>query len=442
MAHRIAIIGGGSTVFIPQFLKLFMATPTFAGSTIVLMDIDAQRLELMDSVARKLVAEKEASLRIQSTLDRRGALKEADFVIMVAPIGGFEMREVDLEIPARYGIYTLGGETVGPAGMMRAFRHIPVMVEICHELEEISPKAWLLSYCNPTTPLLMAMERVSDLKKACLCTCSAILQRPHRLGELAGVTAEDLSWPPLVGGLNHCAMILELHLKDGRDALPLISERIDDVIAKEFLDRYDILPYCTGHWAEFYLRHSRLDEAYQGRIQGLRMNYGWKVRDMSEDRTRAKDWEQAAKTWLEGRGGQENLLESVLPPSEGIQVVDIIEAILENKNEVHAAIVPNRGGISNLPHDAVVEISCLVSNNSIRPIQVGSLPSPIAINLRRYIDFYEIVVEAGMTGDRKLALEALLIDPRTSAVLTLTETEKLLSDLMEAEAAFLPQFDQ
>jgi alpha-galactosidase len=103
-------------------------------------------------------------------------------------------------------------------------------------------------------------------------------------------------------------------------------------------------------------------------------------------------------------------------------------------------IVTNRGAIPNLPYDTAVEISAVVGANGIRPICVGPLPEPVAANLRRHVDYYELIVEAGLTGDRKIALDALLLDPLTSGALTLGETEALLDEMMEAEAEFLPQF--
>jgi len=453
LSHKIAVVGGGSTVFSPQLIRLLVASSPLQGSTIVLMDIDAQRVELMRAVAQRSVAQVGADLLFESTTDRREALAGADFVIVVAPVGGYTMRELDLEIPAQYGIFTMGGETVGPAAMMRAFRHIPVLVDICHELEELSPDAWLFSYTNPTAPVLMAMERESPIKKACLCTCSAVARDPHYLAHKIGVAPGDLAMPPLVGGLNHCAAFLKLHLKDGRDVLPIALQNLDHPLEREMLERYNVLPYCTGHWVEFFTRYSRLAEPYEGRLQGLRMMHGHSVRDMSDDRERARVWEQDvqrllaggdqerdARRVLEGSDRQAELLEKVLVFGEGVEVVGVIEALVENRNEIHAVIVPNHEAIPNLPCDVGVEISAVVGGNGIHPIHVGPLPEPVAAVLRQHVDYYELIVQAGLTGNRKLALDALLLDPLTSATLTLPETERLLDEMMEAEAAFLPQF--
>ena len=450
MSYKIVVVGGGSSVFGPQLIRLLIDSEPLRGSTVVLMDIDAQRVELMTAVAHMAVAQAGVDLTFESTVDRREALTGADFVIVVAPIGGIAARELDLEIPARHGIFTAGGETVGPAVMMRGFRHIPVLVDICHELEELSPDAWLFSYTNPTTPVIMAMERESDIKKVCLCTCSAMLRKADYWAKKSGIDAHDLVVPVLVGGLNHCAAILSFRLKDGRDAFPIVLQQLEDPLEREMLERHHVLPYCTGHWVEFYPRYMRLAEPYQGRIQGLAIANGYRVRDMLDDAERARVWEQDVRDLLErgerdegaleGSERQAELLQKVLIYGEGVEVVSIMEALVENRNEIHAVIVPNHGAIPNLPSDAAVEISAVVGGNGIHPLCMDPLPEPIAANMRGHIDFYKLIAEAGLTGSRKLALDALLIDPLTSAVLTLPETEKLLDEMMQAQAEFLPQF--
>ena len=368
------------------------------------------RLELMEAVGRKLVAQSGADLQIESTTDRRQALSGADFVIVSIAVGGADMYECDLEIPARYGIFTYGGETVGPGGLLEACRHIPVLANICHELEEVSPDAWLFNYTNPATCVMMAMERESAIKKVSLCTCSSVARRPEQLARETGLPAEDLVMPALVGGLNHCAAILELRLKDGRDAFPIALPRIKKPLVKYMLERYNVLPYCGGHWTEFYPGHSRLDEPYEGRVQGLKLMYGRRVRDMAQHRRRAREWERAAKRWLEVGEGEDEVFQSQLTAGEGIEVVGVMEAVIENRNQIHAMIVPNRGAIANLPLNAVVEVSAVVGGYGIHPIHVGPLPEAIAANLRQHIDVFELVVEAALTGDRKIALDALLLD--------------------------------
>jgi alpha-galactosidase len=438
--HRITIIGGGSTTFVPPLIDLLIQSKTLGESTVVLMDMNVQRLEMMHAVCSKRVSEVGSDLTIDSTTDRRSALKGADFVLTSIVSGGFDVYEHDLEIPARYGIFTFGGETVGPGGLLHACRHIPILVDICRDIEEFAPDAWLFNYTNPDTCILMALERLSPVKVISLCTCSSVPRRADQLAREIGLTPGDLVMPALAGGLNHCAAILKLNLKDGRDAFPLALKHIKKPIKKFFLERYNLIPYAAGHWTEFFPEHSRLAEPYKGHVQGLKLKYGRKVRDMSVHRKRVGDWENAARLYLDGRGEAASVFHSRLTSREGIEVVHVIESLIENKNEIHAVVTRNRGAIPNLPFDAVVEVSSVVSGYGINPVHVGPLPEPIAVNLRQHIDVFDIVVEAALTGDRKLALDALLLDRQTSAVLTPSETGNMLDEMLEAEAEYLPQF--
>jgi alpha-galactosidase/6-phospho-beta-glucosidase family protein len=161
---------------------------------------------------------------------------------------------------------------------------------------------------------------------------------------------------------------------------------------------------------------------------------------MEPFRKRVHKWEQDARRWLETGEGEAAVLGSRLTATEEIEVVDVIEALIENRNEVHVVVTTNRGAIPNLPYDAVVEVSSMVGGYGINPVHVGPVPEPIAANLRQHVDVFELVVEAALTGDRKIALDALLLDVQTSAVLTPGETERMLQELLEAEAEFLPQF--
>jgi len=437
---RITIIGGGSTTFVPEFVFFLTQSKSLQGSTVVLMDLDHNRLELMTSVCRKFVDEAVSSIKIESTTDRRTALTGADFVMVSIASGGFAMYECDLEIPARYGIFNQGGETVGPGGLLHACRHIPILAEICREIEELAPEAWLFNYTNPDTCVLMALERLSQVKKLSLCTCSAIPRHADKLSGETGIPPEELMAPALAGGLNHCPAVLDLRLKDGRDAFPMALERIIKPFVKEMLQRYNVLIYCAGHWTEFFTGHTRLAEPYQGRVQGLEMMYGRHVRDLAEESVRVRAWERAAKGWLDTDEGKDQVFQTALTYGERIEVIDVIEALVENKNEVHAIVTRNRGAIPNLPFDAVVEVSSVVGGYGVHPITVGPLPDPIAAKLRLYVDVFNLVVDTALTGSRKSALDALALDPQTSAVLTPYETEKMLDEMIKAEADFLPQF--
>jgi len=403
-----------------------------------LMDIDSHRLKVMSTLSERLVEKERANLKIESTTDQRESLVDADFVITAISVGGFDAWEKDIEIPAKYGVYMPIADSVGPGGMMRAFRHIPVLVSVCRNLEDVSPDAWVFNYSNPATANTMAMNRQSKIRTVGLCTCSSIPRNAKYLSNLIGVRSEDLLLPAPAAGLNHCAAILDLRFKDGKDAFSLLKERVKNPIEKWGLENYGILPYCWSHWTEFFPSLCRLEDEYAGRLQGLNMKYGIRVHSMEHERARAKKWEMIAEEMSNRKRAEVSL--GSLPEAEAVEVVEIIEAILENRNEVHVVNVLNDGAIGNLPDNAIVEVSCVVGGYGIQPIHVGKLPDPIACILSNHVTVQELTVDAALTGDRNMAYKTLLQDPQVSSRLTMEKTEKMLDDLLNAHAQYLPSF--
>jgi len=434
---KITIIGGGSSTFTPQLMRLFVESNVLRGSTITLMDIDAHRLEVMETLSRKIVKTRNAALQVEGTTNQRESLIDADFVVTAISVGGTYAWEKDIEIPARYGVYMPIADSIGPGGIMRAFRHVPVLVGVGKDLEEVSPDAWVFNYTNPVTANTMAMNRHTKVRTVGLCTCSSIPRNNKQLSEMLGVSG-DPSLPAPAAGLNHCAAILELRFRDGRDALALTKGKIMNPILKWGLENYGILPYCWSHWLEFFPSLCQLDEEYRGRLQGLRMKYGIRAHDMEHEAARAKKWELLVEEMAREEGKELSL--EVLPKGEGIQVVEIIEGILENRNEVHVVNVRNRGAVRNLPRDAIVEVSCVVGRYGIQPIQVGPLPESLAATLNSHIAAQELTVEAALSGDRHTAYRAFLQDPQISSKLTPEQTEKLLDEMLNAHSGLLGGF--
>jgi alpha-galactosidase len=486
MDKKITIIGGGSSTFVPHLLRLFLQSAALKGSTITLMDVDSRRLEVMDTLARRLVEKEGADLTVRSSTEQRASLAGADFVIVAIAVGGLAAWEADVEIAGRYGIFSEIHDSIGPGGMMRAFRHVPVLASICEDLQEVSPHAFVFNYTNPATANALAMRTVPSISSVSLCSCVAAPCNPQWLGAWAGVPSEEIAMPPLVAGINHCTGIVALRLMDGRDAVEMIRRRslhdvagsiqetyrhadaamiqrmqetygvtaeelfamfLDSIGLREpvvpwIMDTFGVVPYCWTHWVEFFPQLLRLAEPYTGRAQGLRMKYGRRVVDTRERQERARKWQDLAERWSSPEHVDEVAL-AALPGGEedqGIEVVDIIEDILGNRNAVHIVNTTNYGAIDNLPADAVVEVNALVGAYGIRPLHVGPLPEALAAHLRRHIATQQLTVQAALGGDRRTALQAFLLDPATSARLEPADTARLLDDMLQANARYLPRF--
>jgi alpha-galactosidase len=347
--------------------------------------------------------------------------------------------EQDIEIPARYGVYMTIGDSIGPGGIMRALRHIPVLASVADDLAEVAPDAWLLNYTNPVSSILTALRmHRPEVKSLGLCSCPSITRNAHYLARWAGVEPGELVLPAPAAGINHCAFMLDVRLAGGRSALPLILERAESPVIHWALSTYGVLPYCWSHVTEFFPAMSQLAEPYRGRLQGLEMLYGLHVHDMQHERARVAKWEQLVSDWGTGRGEPVSL--NVLPSAEAIEVVSIIEALLTNQRELFGVNLPNHGAIENLPDNAIVEVTSLVDGYGVRPVHVGGLPEPLAGLLRSHIVAQQLTAEAGLYGDEDAARQAFIHDPQAQARLNLDEIERLRHELFVAHRDCLPQF--
>src|SRR5512144_3159479 len=223
MSLKVTIIGGGSSSFVPVLLRRLIQSGPLGDSTVTLMDIDERRLQVMQELGDRLVAGEERALRGESTLDQRASLRGADFVIAAISVGGFDAWAQDMEIPGRYGIVMHVADSVGPGGIMRAFRNAPVLAEVARTVAEVAPDAHVFNYTNPAPTEALAMRAAApSVKTYALCSCTGHPSSAEWLAEQAGVEPAEIAMPPVVAGLNHCASVTELRLRDGRDAMPLV----------------------------------------------------------------------------------------------------------------------------------------------------------------------------------------------------------------------------
>lgn len=487
MSKKITVIGGGSTMFVPGLLRMIMRSETLKGSTVCLMDVDERRAEVMANLGRQLVDSEGLDLKIESTTEQRASLVNADFVIVAISVGGMNAWENDIEIPGRYGIFTEVHDSIGPGGIMRAFRHVPILASICQDLAEVSPTAWVFNYTNPAGANTLAMKTVPSVNSVSLCSCTGLPMNVLWLSALTGVAPDEIAMPPVVGGINHCAGIVDLRAKDGSALIPRIRQRtgrdllasmetlmqhaagsamaqeaqsslganfeflarrlvqssgLEEAVVPWALDLFGVMPYCWTHWVEFFPQMLRLSEPYQGRAQGLAMQYGTHIFDMNDKRARVKKWQDLADRWSSPEYAAEVSL-AALPAGEedwGIEVVDVMEALISNRTAMHIVNTTNNGAIDNLPDDAIVEVSSVINSYGIRPVHVGSLPETLAAHFRLHLSVQRLTMEAALSGERKTALQALLLDPATAAVLEPPRIAAMLDELLVANARYLPRF--
>jgi len=425
---KIVLIGGGSYAWTPTIVRDIVSMQDLEGSTITLHDVDAKSLDVMLSLGRKMIESSGRGFGIEATTDRRQALRDAEFVILTISTGGLEAMRHDLEIPLRHGIYQSVGDTVGPGGISRGLRNIPVVVGMAKEMEELCADAWFINYSNPMSTICRAVTKVTRMKTIGLC---------HGLNEVIWMLKDifkvehDGELHVRAAGINHLPWIIGITVR-GEDGLRILREYVErngvsiSPVKMELFKAFGSLP-GTGdrHVAEFF-SHFLTKDADAGLKYGVRLT-------TIEDRlrSRARDVERVNKM-LSGEAAIE------IARSEE-SVSRIISAIVNGRREMDVLNLPNKGQVNNLPRDAIVETYGVVGPGGAEGNAVGDVPMAVQAILHKHIVEQELTVDAALNGDRALALQALLLDPLVRD-LDLDVAEEMLGEMLEANRRYLPQF--
>jgi len=422
---RIVLVGAGSSEF--GFNSILDASniEALSGCSLVLHDIDEERLGPMTALARRMVHQAGSGVQVEATADRGDALAGADFVVLSIAMDRMSRWRMDWEIPFRHGIRQVMGENGGPGGLFHTLRNVPPVLEICGDMEDLCPDALLLNYTNPVPRLCLAIERYTDV--TCVGLCHEVEHQMRRLSEVMGVPASLLDG--VSAGLNHFSWFTELWLTDGEDAYPLLDDGLGRV-------EPGFQPLCRAMYQRFGLYPST-DDNHLGEY----LAYAYEV---CPEESRGLRWiermeEAGAEKWLKVR----SLIEEwehldVRGRLSGERAMPIIAGIVSNSRHVELQVnTPNGGQVANLMEGAIVESPAVVDSSGVHPVQVGELPDGLAALSNIQILIQDLAVEAAVHGDRGLALQAVLADP---VVQDLDSARAAFEELMEAHADALPQF--
>jgi alpha-galactosidase len=452
---KITFIGAGSTVFAKNLMGDILSYPELADSTLMLMDIDEERLATSVQVGERLNQKLNANATIQSTTDRREALDGADYVICMIQVGGYRPGTViDFEIPKKYGLRQTIGDTLGIGGIMRGLRTIPVLMDIAHDMEELCPDALFINYVNPMAMNQWAINRGSKIKTVGLCHSV-----PHTAKELSkdiGVPYEDINY--LVGGINHVAFYLKFENRHtGENLYPYIQRVLDEGrVPDANRVRYEMfkrLGYfvteSSEHFSEYvpwFIKRDHpelldqfnipLDE-YPARCEA--QITAWNM-TQSIPTTNTAVAESAIRDALKDIKLMPKMVEQTVRSvinfdkfersvEYGSQIIYSMETGIPTKIYGN---VQNRDIITNLPADCTVEVPCLVDGNGIQPTRIGALPPQLAALMQTNINVQSLTVEAALTGNREHVYHAAMMDPHTAAELTLDDIWSMVDDLLEA----------
>ncbi|MGQ9779114.1 MAG: 6-phospho-beta-glucosidase [Bacillota bacterium] len=430
---KIAVIGGGST-YTPELIEGFLTRrEELPVGEIWLMDLPEaeEKLRIVGGLAERMAARYGRPFAIRRTTDRRAALDGADFVVTQMRVGQLEARIRDERIPLRHGV--IGQETTGPGGFANALRTIPVVLEICRDLAELAPGAWLINFANPSGLVTETVTRHTKIKIVGLCNVPLNMQAG--LAKAFGVDAAEiyiefvgcnhLVWANRVfcRGVDVTAQAIELTAEDQNLNMKNIPHH---AWSRDFLLSLGAIP--CGYHRYYYMTKEILTELLEAEAAG-RPTRGEVVREVEAELLRLyRDPGLDRKPEALAKRGGALYSEAA---------VRLISSLYHDRRDIQCVDTTNRGALLDLPPEAVVEVNCVITAQGPQPIAVGRLRPQLRGLLQQVKAYEELAVEAAVTGDRGLALQALAAHPLVPSV---SVARALLADLLAANRDFLPQF--
>jgi len=438
---KIAVVGGGSYQWVPKIILDVALNEDLRGSRLTLHDINPEALDDLFRWGNKAKEVAKSDLVLEKTERLDEALEGADFVVLSISTGGLESMAHDLEIPARHGVVQTVGDTVGPGGLFRALRNIPVVVDIARAMEEQCPDAIMLNLTNPMTTLTRAITRATSVR--CIGLCHELFSTLGMLSSMFDVPEEALS--VRVAGVNHFIWATDVSVH-GRDVTEEAFRRIADGEARdaalasagddpdpfintwgirsELCRLYGYLPAAGDrHICEFlsgYLQDERERERLDLRVTTI---------DVRRERLAAD--RRRIRRMISGE-------EPIRIERSREEISDIMAANWTGEGSVNIVNLPNTGQVRSLPYGAVVETYGVVNGMGASGVAFGDLPSPVAALVYPHVFNQETIVQAGLTGDKELAFRAFVNDPLVGGH---SQARDLFEEMFEAHSGYLPQFE-
>jgi 6-phospho-beta-glucosidase len=424
---KLAYIGGGSTRGPGTMASLLDQGTNFDGSEIVLIDLDPERLAIVQTISEKLVRHYDHDIAITTTTDRRTGLRDCDAVLTSFRPGGFEARYLDESIPLKHGV--IGQETQGPGGFFMALRSINVMREIIADIEAVCPEAWIFNYTNPINLVSQAITRYTDRNIVSLCEGPIVFSRS--LARAADLDPDRLD--STMVGLNHACWSTR-HLYDGKDVMPLIADALQRKSA-------------SGDATPHQLRMLRLATTMQSIPAEYFQYYYFRDEVLAElqakPTTRSQDiLAQVPDYWTHYREQAAADVPNLDPGRSrgGIHelelAIDVMDAMFNDRGEVLPVNVVNNGALPGFPGDLVVEVEGFVDRHGITALVSDPLPAGVRGLVQQLGEYQSLAADAAWNGTRRDAILALMSNP---LVQTLDKAEVIFDEMAAAHRDYLPE---
>lgn len=434
MAHKIAMIGAGSIVFCKTLMSDIMATPALAGSEFALMSRTEPKLRAMEAFGQRMLRDNGLPGSVWATLDRAEAIRDADFVVVMVQVGGVEAFGLDYKIPLKYGVDQCIADSLGPGGIFRGMRTIPLLVEIAKDMERLAkPGAILLQYANPMAANCLALGKASKVSFVGL--CHGVQTTLDLISRYCDVPKEEITYT--CGGINHMDWFLRLEHK-GEDLYPdlrAVFERPEfyknEKVRGEVFRHFGyFMTESTGHLSEYvpwFRKNSKAMELYCdepsfGGESGAYYSWCKAIADIYAEH----DPLETESTRVDHRSVE--------------YCSYIMEAVVTGKPFRFMGNVRNDGYITNLPRGCCVEVPTFADDTGLRPTVVGDLPPQCAALCMTNVNVQLLAAEAALNADPERLVQAVALDPLTSAVCTLGEIREMCTEMLEAQREWLPGF--
>lgn len=463
---KLTMLGAGSG-FTPRLVNDVLRTPGVMGGTIALVDIDTRRLTAMTRLVRKLIGQLGApGWKVVASSDRRLVMGGSDYLVNCIEVSGLECVRFDNDIPLKYGVDQCIGDTIGPGGLFKALRTIPVFLEVLQDAARLCPEAIVLNYTNPMNMMCLAAGRTSPLPVVGL--CHSVQGSSQQLADYAGVPYAEMEWE--CAGINHLAWFVKARHR-GQDLYPQIRRRFAADLAgarREFdqglveftgdtggtlpagdrpyrqtdLVRKDMCLHFGAYITESSGHLSEYLPYYRSHPEGRKLlRHGYD----GGPRFYASNW----PSWRAAADRSRNEMLRGVEPMDWPRSWEYASWIIEAREKnapfvIHGNVMNSADGqgslITNLPAEGCVEVACLVDGNGIQPTRYGALPPQMAGVCQTNMATFALGAEAAIHRSIEAAIHALMLDPYTSAVCTPAQIKAMTLELFKAEKAYLPGY--
>lgn len=451
---KVVILGAGSLFFGRQAIWQMVHSQHLNKGTLALVDTNPERLEKMATLAEMVIAENEVDLALESSIDRRDVLADADFVVLSFAVDTVKYRGLDCDISEKYGIRMCSGDTIGPGGIFRAMREQPVILECAEDVKKYCPDAWVINYINPTAVHGIALKRFApDIKSFALCD-SLHMPRVKRLyAKRAGIITDESEYNEeiankfdlRIAGVNHFTWVIKAEY-EGKNVMPQIAETMkknaaieanggdtgtrakaiyNQAIGYQLYRIFGCIPHAVAHTKE-YVRF------WQG------------LGTQKEDIPPLKIWETELRYQRHDAMWQQvdDFINGNIPISEYMDkfgpdhATDIIENMVGGLGKKFYINTFNNGAVTNMADDSFLELLSDVDMNGPRPVTVGEIPRGVRGMQELILDTHELTAQAAESCDRDMLRRAMMTDPLVSSI---ADADSIIEELLEAEKEVLPE---